>query len=107
LLIQKRSANDIWRGLYQFPLIETKSSRDPKQLLRSSRCLKFLGRVLLTQPTMTGFKQILTHQVIYGRFIEVKGTRVPEGFALVDPHDLNKFAFPRLLTLFLEKSKLL
>ena len=116
ILINIRGGNDIWKNLYDFPLIET--------VRRTSlRSLKEAGfnDLALKNKTMIAmgneYKHILSHQVILARFIRVDlspdqlaGTREKlriEGLVPVDLNDLGKFPVPRLIERFLEENRLI
>lgn len=65
LLMRKRSAGDIWSGLYDFHLVETKKSTKPEILLRQEK--KFDG--LLLEEVSTVHKHLLSHQHLITCFI--------------------------------------
>ena len=60
LAMKKREEKDIWNGLYDFPLIESKSPLSEKKLKQD-----FGDSAEITKP----FKHVLSHQTIYARFI--------------------------------------
>lgn len=91
-LIRKRTENDIWKNLYDFPLRET-----PKPIGIS---------------TTRSYKHVLSHQIIYARFWEVKAedAKLTMGLTLEGPdfnyvsdNQLNKYAFPRLIQRYFEE----
>ncbi|MEQ9424192.1 MAG: A/G-specific adenine glycosylase [Cyclobacteriaceae bacterium] len=75
--LHKRNAGDIWRGLYDFPLIESAKSMTVRDVLRSSD-LKNIEIIKVSDE----YKHILTHQRIYARFIlfELKDSTFAEEF---------------------------
>ena len=92
LLIRKRTEKDIWKNLYDFPLIETNKE------------LKSLRNALAVSKT---FKHILSHQTIYARFWEVKNLEKSNqydspNYTYVNDNQLNKYAFPKLIELYFE-----
>ena len=123
--INKRTGNDIWKNLYQLPLIETKGTEEERNrmfleklqeifdgcqvaddkvslceeengILRSEKC----HFVKLIQ---TGVKHVLSHRVIHASLYEVEmpeGTPVPTGWLKVKTEDLYKFAVPNLVSHF-------
>ena len=89
IIIEKRAEDDIWKGLYQLPLKETK---DNKQLKHK----------LLYQT-----KHQLTHQTIHAFFYnmpDAKKLPAPAGQRLTVPlSDLGNYAFPQLIIKFFNK----
>jgi A/G-specific adenine glycosylase len=88
ILIEKREANDIWKNLYQLPMIETKKAQK-------------LKHKLLFQT-----KHQLTHQMLHACFYEVSdiNTLPPASSQrlTVDTEELNMYAFPQLIVNFLK-----
>ncbi|MBO4655195.1 MAG: A/G-specific adenine glycosylase [Bacteroidales bacterium] len=88
LMIEKREANDIWKNLYQLPMVETKKN-------------KTLKYRLLYQT-----KHQLTHQTIQASFYEVPDpAQLPDSPSqrqMVDLKRLAGFAFPKLIVNFFE-----
>jgi len=74
LLMKKREEKDIWHGLYDFVLVETKRAVDPEKLFMESENLQTFrnGKVA----DISGmYKHILSHQLIYSRFVQVSLSR--------------------------------
>ena len=73
-LIQKRAGKGIWQNLYEFPLIETKSTVNKKQLLEQENFPSNLAPKIASiapyedQP----IKHLLSHQHLFIQFWEVK-----------------------------------
>lgn len=110
LLLRKRVAKDIWRNLYDFPLIET-SEMELEQwsdsALWQELALKKAGQL---KRTAGPFRQQLTHQRILAVFreIELNGPppALPEDYLVVDRKNLSKFAFPKLIDCYLRDNSL-
>ena len=107
VLLEKRKHKDIWRGLFQFPLIETNTS-NPEELLQSAiRKMGFPLDILRQSPP---FKQTLSHQYIHAQFWELSCTFRPNtkesDFILVSMESLPKFAFPKIIDWFLKDKSL-
>ena len=69
-LMKKRTDKDIWHGLYDFALVETKRLVDPEKLFREDETLKKFRKGKLSE--ISGiYKHVLSHQLIYSRFIQV------------------------------------
>ena len=65
--MKKREGGDIWTNLYDFPLIEATRALDPDELEDP-----LLERLTINQiERIKDYKHILSHQIIYARFIHV------------------------------------
>ncbi len=101
--INKR-IEDIWIGLYEFPLIEKK---DESILSKKEIKLFFSNMDISLQKvdikTKSAFpKHILTHQNIYTSFyeLEIEASileKLSKYFILVSPKNIAKFAFPKIV----------
>jgi A/G-specific adenine glycosylase len=93
ILLNRRESRDIWEGLYQFPLA---GSEDP--LFKPDSSLAILG--------VSGvIRHQLTHQRILARFWHIDTEILPEipGTIVVDPEEIENYAFPRIISRYLEK----
>jgi A/G-specific adenine glycosylase len=108
LFIRKRDKNDIWKNLYEFPLIESKCEADAEEIWKGTHLAKFF----LTNKTfeiekISGWKiHLLSHQRIHYRFILIKLKEEPdfnESIIRVSKEDIFNFAVPRLLEAFLDE----
>jgi A/G-specific adenine glycosylase len=100
--VRKRTENDIWKGLYEFPLLES------KQLLDNPPKLSAFGiknSVLLTAPSRI-YKHQLTHQKLISQFIyytlenKIKAEDLPD-YQIISFSNIKDFAVPRLIDLYL------
>lgn len=86
IIIEKREKEDIWKGLYQLPMSETKNS-------------KKLDYKLLYQT-----KHQLTHQTLHAFFYDTPDASTlpePAGLRLkIKVQDIDKYAFPKLIINF-------
>jgi A/G-specific adenine glycosylase len=74
LLMKKREEKDIWHGLFDFVAIETKRPADPEKLFVENESLKKFRNGKLSD--ISGmYKHILSHQLIYSRFIQISLSR--------------------------------
>ncbi len=105
LVIQQRTANDIWNQLYEFPLIEGHETKSIETILNEAAKLGWLkNRKHDVINISSVYKQQLSHQLINARFIKIKlngkanlnGDRL-----LVTSTQLTKFPFPRLINKYL------
>ena len=70
ILMKKRKGNDIWNGLFEFLLLETKSEKDFDELHPTSFLKKF-SNIWILETISPSFKHILTHQIINCKFYEI------------------------------------
>src|ERR1035437_4320800 len=106
-LLHKRSGNDIWKSLYELPLIETDKQTNIKQLMKEKEWKRIIGKespeiVSVTENVI----HKLSHQTIFTTFyeIEFKNIKViPEGFIAVNYKEYQKYGVPRLIENYLKK----
>lgn len=104
LLQPRSSANNIWKNMYEFPLIEDSHLLSPEELLSHS-ILNELGECTIS-PQAVDFNHILSHRKINVRFyhIEVETLRnLPENCLIVTPEILEHYPLPRVVTRYLER----
>ena len=108
ILLRKRTENDIWKNLFEFPLIEADKDLTEEELLQSLRFHSFFtgGEVPSIRLVRKGVKHVLSHRVIYTNFYEVT---LPEdscsfpGYQRVPAEQVSQYAVSRLIQVFLEK----
>lgn len=100
--LEKRTANDIWKNLYQFPLIEFKKPLSEEELLEIEiPC--FQSEQANIKSISAEKKHILSHQVIYARVIHIELNNGCSNFIHVNKKDISKFAVSRLMEQFIEE----
>lgn len=102
VLVNKRSAKDIWQGLYEFELIETEKEFSAEKLFELPAFKKIAGKNYTISHTSKKYKHMLSHQHLYATFYVVKTNaehKKPKVFTNVKT--LTKFAYPRLVEKFL------
>lgn len=95
--LQKRTSSDIWKNLYEFPLIETDAKTDSLEFLNSVMQLKTYQNSLI-KDISNWSKQILSHQHIHFRFIQLEifdKKQMPFTFVRVNKKDIFTFAVPK------------
>ena len=104
-LVRKRGQGDIWKDLHEFILVEKDEPADDRFLRRnefwsmqklfSANQIQYLSDQMIHQ---------LTHQKIHSRILHVKVDKKInfDGYQWMSASDLNKIAFPRLITRYLE-----
>ncbi len=106
--LQKRTGNDVWKNLYEFPLIESDSLLDVKAIFQHEIFQKFTledaGRVMI-KPLSQPIKHVLTHQQIFAQFFLVEIDEVPAGmqhFEMIAIDQIEQFAVSRLMEIFIQ-----
>ncbi|EGF59026.1 A/G-specific adenine glycosylase [Bacteroides fluxus] len=107
-LIHKRTENDIWKNLFELPLIEAEGDLSEEEFLAYPPFLALLGgeEIPVVRSVLRSVKHVLSHRVIYANFYEVvlpEDSRAFPGFQRVLTEDLDQYAVPRLIHAFLEK----
>jgi len=105
IYITKRTANDIWKNLHEFVLIETNNDASVKRLLAKAEKEKILKKDSYKILSVSQvYSQQLSHQKIMGRFIKItlkKEFSLP-GFKPVSLKQLSRYTFPRLINAYFE-----
>jgi A/G-specific adenine glycosylase len=104
--LQQRNGKDIWRNLYEFPLIEMAKETDINEIFVSEDFHKIFadsGKINIEgQPFVQ--KHVLTHRIIRAVFYIINIEGEPRGnFVKVLQTDLYEYPVSRLVELFLEK----
>jgi len=108
ILMQQRNKKDIWQGLYEFFLHETKSEFDNiDQVLKD--CFADLKESFCIQSESEILKHQLTHQRVFVKFFHIKLKNTDllqekkfEDFALYSLEEVKNLAKPILLANYLE-----
>lgn len=108
ILMKKRDGRDIWQGLFDFPMIEKSRPARLQNVISDLISESWLSRASIGAVSKT-YTHILTHQVIYCRFVTVKvpfGTRTPDrNFAFYTLSQMAKLPKPALISRFLDEQK--
>lgn len=104
LLMKKRVNKDIWKGLYDFYLVETDKPITADKLLKAD---PFLKKISSGKPDCSPhYQHILTHQTIVSQFVLLnarKGALVEESeMAYYGPHEIQRLPKPVLISRFLK-----
>jgi A/G-specific adenine glycosylase len=107
IAVNKRMGNDIWKGLYEFCLIESPADIMPAQLFELKEFKEASHKNLKVLHASKTYKHILTHQNLYAKFYVIKldftHTRLQ---SRSKAGTLGRFAFPRLIEKFLNDCNL-
>ncbi len=108
-IIRKRLREDIWKGLFEFPLVETTEETDFERLQHLPDFVKIAGmtRFQLLKQSATR-KHILSHQKIFARFyhLHFDGSLdlVDENnISLISQNELQSYPLPRLIDRYLQE----
>ena len=111
VFIQKRISKDIWRNLFEFPLIETDKLLTHDELLENSdfRVLFQDLKSVNIQNVSKPYRHILTHRIINAQFFKIiiseRNTEL-ENFIEVPVSNLANYAVSRLIELYLESENI-
>lgn len=106
--INKRTGNDIWKNLFEFPLIETAEAVTEEALLAHPEFGKLFAEEErpVVRSICPNVKHVLSHRVLYANFYEVtlpEETNSFSSYQKVRVDELEQYAVPKLIHAFLEK----
>ncbi len=106
VIIEKRTDKDIWKGLYQFPVLETASRQSQNDFLKAwQQTTFFKGGKIKVNGISDVVAHKLTHQNIFAQFARVPLSIVkkplPEGWLQIKKSKLKMFGFPVLINNYL------
>ena len=107
--LNKRKSSDVWKNLYEFPLIETPEPIDLAALIQTSPFKRMTaGCSQLTFSSLIPFevKHVLSHQHIYAKcyVLDIAEGEIPDGnFIQIPLTDLKKYPVSRLTEIFQKK----
>jgi len=106
IFLEKRTGNDIWRNLYQFPLYESSEELTDSQIF-SIEIPNIKKEGMNITSISSQIKHQLTHQTIYARFINIEfktsQSILTNNYIRIHIKDILTFAVPVLLEPVLEK----
>ena len=108
ILIRLRQEKDIWQGLHDFPMIETRLPMTPAVFVKDKKWNEIMT---ITKPIIKDisdeYVHILSHQKLYAKFYNIviaKETKaIPAGCFWIKLKDLENYAVPRLIDLYIRK----
>ena len=108
--ISKREADDIWRNLYELPLVETEEEVGEEEFYALPQLQRLVAEKEKPQFRLLcrGVKHVLSHRVIYANFYEAvlpENTKSFSSCLKIREEELDKYPVSRLVSLFLEKKK--
>lgn len=104
-IIRRRSAGDIWQGLYEFPLIETQTAVSPDELMEHPDWKLWKGKSTwkITR-IQTGIRHVLSHRILHVTFYEISGniSTMLAGSKKIKQENLGDYAVPVLIEKYLK-----
>ena len=107
IYLHKRSDNDIWKNLYDFPCIESQKPMTVEEVVVSETFLQLIENntftIIKSSPVFT---HKLTHRTLLAQFIEIKLEQEllqiqTKDLFLARETELGSFPIPRLIDLYL------
>lgn len=102
LHFRKREENDIWKNLYDFPLIESSGPISQEKIMESIEWKNLVKNAKIIPDRSAVYEHVLTHQTIYARFylVKLKNKKV-NSFIPVPVNKIDDYPVPRLIEKFL------
>ncbi len=108
IAMRERISKDVWKGLYDFPIIETlQEAKVPDDLAAEGILNQWTtaGRLIVPEKT---YVHLLTHQKLHVKFWQIKiedmGTnRLPEGVSFYDEAQIEALPKPILIDTFIKE----
>ncbi|MBE0662369.1 MAG: A/G-specific adenine glycosylase [Bacteroidales bacterium] len=110
IVLRHRNHGDIWKHLYDFPLIETNKLLSIDQLRSHDEFMKlFDGSDPVTDVYPGSYRHLLTHRIIHARFFKIllgknDSLRLPDGY--ISTNNPTHFPMPVLIKKFIEEQDL-
>ncbi|WP_185867227.1 A/G-specific adenine glycosylase [Blattabacterium cuenoti] len=110
ICINKRSSKDIWKGLYDFPLIESKNNLLINEII-DTVWEKF--RIIVYKTLIYKIEHKLTHQILSIRFFnceilqDLNKNIFFQKFFFIPHNQIGVYPFPRPIILFLKHKKMI
>lgn len=100
--IEQRTGKDIWKDLYQYPLVETPEAQPVATVIKTAKAAGIIPAGAQLIHASGPVKQQLTHQQVHGMLVWVKvpaGYKAPATYIAVTPQKVQQYAFPKLIHL--------
>jgi A/G-specific adenine glycosylase len=110
IFIEKRQGNDIWKNLYQLPMIEL--SADDENSIERALAQLFQQNNTVIEGELKTYRQQLTHRHLDMSFVNVRCNKViahwlSKKYLAVPLTEIAQYAFPKTIALHLQKIGLL
>ena len=106
LYLRKRSGNDIWKNLYDFPCVESETPMTVEEVVATDGFQQLIeGKTFTIEKVSPTFTHKLTHRTLLAQFIEIKLEELlqiqTKDLILTRESDLGNYPIPRLIDLYL------
>lgn len=107
--LNHRNGNDIWRNLFDLPMIETEKATTPELLVKTSGWRALFGHQLVHIEKVKIFKvHKLSHQHLHTTFYNVSMTSTPKSavwkkFIKVKPQSIENYPIPKIIELYFQE----
>ena len=103
MMIEKRQGSDIWKGLYQLPLIETTQATPADEILQKEAFREMINGQKFHLKHMAESRHKLTHRNLFIRFYEIVVPQLKQHHYLaIHLSEVHSYAFPQPLQNYLE-----
>ncbi len=107
LFIRKRTKEDIWKNLYELPLLETSEPLSLEELMQTTDFVKLFPIRVEIRSVPLEFKHVLSHRIIYAKFYSVEISEIPSSllgdYVQISMDELPNYAISRLVSRYFEK----
>jgi A/G-specific adenine glycosylase len=103
-VLHKRSGKDIWKNLYEFPMIESSCLIEWEEITKKPEWKAIYpdeGFRLMSSPGT--LKHILSHRLIHTRYFVIGCDYLPEGYVKTGLDELHLFPVPKLMEKILQR----
>jgi A/G-specific adenine glycosylase len=107
VFLKKRTGTDIWKNLFDFPLIEKEKAVSYNKLTKSQEWKDlFPGKKVNLLKESNPYRHILSHQIIVAKFYQLEiPVRRTLPYLKVALSNISKYPVPRLIEKYLEDQK--
>lgn len=107
IYLNKRTGNDVWKNLYELPLIETEEAVDWSELKQTLDFKVFFGEEenMVVDAAQIKLKHVLSHRIIYASFYRVtlqSDLPVANHFIKIKQNELHQYPISRLVDRYFE-----
>lgn len=104
ILIERRIHENIWKGLYQLPLIETEKQITGEEVLIREDFVKLVGDKTYEIRSVQEMEHKLTHRLLKIRFLHLEIGELPSSnYLKIKFEDLKEYAFPKPVENYLKR----
>jgi len=106
IILNRRNEKDIWKNLYEFPLIESGTEIDAGLLMQEPEFEAWFGNGVKISGGNKVFKHQLSHQTIFARYFIIDNVDLgifPEGWKIISSNELENYPISRLIERYLEE----